>query len=57
MKEIQLQLMLPEVNQILEALGEMPYQKVYQLIAKVQQQAEGQLKEAESQEVTPANNQ
>jgi len=43
MQEIQLQLTLPEVNHILEALGEKSYKDVYQLIIKIQQQAESQL--------------
>ena len=43
MEEIQLKLTLSEVNLILGALGEMPYAKVYQLVGKIQQQAETQL--------------
>ena len=43
MPEIQLQLTLPEVNQILDALGEKSYKDVYHLIIKIQQQAESQL--------------
>lgn len=38
-RNIQLNLSLPEVNQILTALGEQPYSAVYHLIAKIQQQA------------------
>lgn len=45
MQEIQLQLTLPEVNQILDALGEKSYKQVYQLIIKIQQQAEAQHQE------------
>lgn len=40
---LQVALSLAEVNQILEALGSRPYVKVYQLIGKIQQQAESQL--------------
>ena len=43
MEDIQLKLTLSEVNLILGALGEMPYAKVYQLVGKIQQQAEIQL--------------
>lgn len=43
MQEIQLQVTLPEVNQILDALAEKSYKQVYQLIIKIQQQAEVQL--------------
>ena len=42
-QDIQLQLALPEVNQILDALSEKSYKEVYQLIIKIQQQAEVQL--------------
>jgi hypothetical protein len=42
-QQIQLTLSLPEANQILEALGQMPYAQVYQLIGKIQQQAQNQL--------------
>ena len=45
MQEIKLQLALPEVNQILDALGEKTYKDVYQLIIKIQQQAETQLQD------------
>ena len=43
MQEIQLKLTLAEVNQILDALGEKSYKQVYQLVIKIQQQAESQL--------------
>jgi hypothetical protein len=43
MQELQLQLTLAEVNQILDALGEKPYKQVYQLIIKINRQAENQL--------------
>jgi len=43
MQEIKLQLALAEVNQILDVLGNHPYKEVYQLIARIQQQAEAQL--------------
>lgn len=40
---IQLQLTVEEVNQILAALGDQPYAKVYQLIQKIHQQAQAQV--------------
>lgn len=43
MPELQLTLTLHETNLILEALGEMPFARVHQLIAKIQQQAHAQL--------------
>ena len=46
-QEISLQLTLGEVNQILDALGGIPYRQVYQLIGKIQRQAEAQLQQPE----------
>lgn len=43
MKEINLQLTIDEANLILEALGNLPFVKVYALIGKIQQQAGQQL--------------
>jgi hypothetical protein len=43
MQKINLSLALPEVNQILDALGGLPYAQVYELIGSIQQQAQGQL--------------
>ena len=42
-QQVQLELTLAEVNQILDALGDKSYKQVYQLIIKIQQQAESQL--------------
>ncbi len=42
-QEIKIALTLGEVNQILDALGSVPYRQVFQLIAKIQTQAEAQL--------------
>jgi hypothetical protein len=52
MPEVQLQLTLAEVNQILDALGEKSYKQVYQLIVKIQQQAENQLQQNDQQATT-----
>jgi len=46
MPELELKLTLPEINVLLEALGGLPYKQVYQLVAKIQQQAQAQLPEA-----------
>jgi len=46
-QEISLQLTLGEVNQILDGLGGLPYRQVYQLIGKIQRQAETQLQQPE----------
>ena len=47
-EQISLKLTLGEVNQVLEALGTMPYRQVYQLIGKIQRQGESQLQQSES---------
>jgi hypothetical protein len=41
--KIRLELTIPEVNQILDALGRLPYAEVYELIGNLQQQAQPQL--------------
>lgn len=43
MKEVTLTITLEEANLILDGLGGMPFSKVYQLIGKIQQQANHQL--------------
>lgn len=48
MHELELKLTLPEINTLLEALGGLPYKQVYQLVAKIQQQAQAQLQQAEA---------
>ncbi|HEY5814448.1 MAG TPA: hypothetical protein VIT23_17565 [Terrimicrobiaceae bacterium] len=52
-QEVQLQLALAEVNQILDALGDKSYKQVYQLIIKIQQQAENQLQKTNQQAAGP----
>lgn len=42
-KEINLRLSVDEVNLVLEAIGQLPFVKVYSLVAKIQQQAREQL--------------
>jgi hypothetical protein len=41
--KIRLDLTIPEVNQILDALGRLPYAEVYELIGGLQRQAQGQI--------------
>ena len=43
MQEIKLVLTLDEINQILSALGSQPHKDVFQVITKIQQQAQAQL--------------
>ena len=54
MQEFELTLTLAEINQILEALGQKPYQDVFQLVSKIQQQAQAQL---QAQQPLPDSNQ
>lgn len=44
MQEIKLQLTLPEINLILEGLGNLPYARVFELVSKVQAQAGDQIR-------------
>tara|TARA_R110000868_G_scaffold317678_1_gene578464 strand:+ start:658 stop:798 length:141 start_codon:yes stop_codon:yes gene_type:complete len=43
MKEIQFTLTVPEANAVMQALGQMPFVQVADLIAKLKKQAEEQL--------------
>ncbi len=43
MNEITLTLTLDEINLALESLGQLPFVRVHQLIAKIQQQATAQI--------------
>jgi len=43
MKELDIKLTVNELNCILEALGNLPYIRVYELISQLQNQARGQL--------------
>jgi hypothetical protein len=44
--KIRLELAIPEINQILDALGRLPYAEVYELIGELQRQAQGQMEPA-----------
>lgn len=46
---IKLELSLEEVNAILAGLGKLPYEAVFQIVAKVQAQAQEQLKQPASE--------
>jgi hypothetical protein len=48
MQEIKLSLEIDEVNLVLEALGHLPFARVYALVGKVQEQAARQLQSAEA---------
>lgn len=47
MKEIHLRLTVDEVNVIFEALGEQPFSKVFELIGKINDQANDQLDDSD----------
>lgn len=49
-KEIELKLTVAETNGILQALGQMPFAQVVNLIQKIQQQASPQIKPDEKPE-------
>lgn len=49
-RKITLELEVEQVNQILDALGQQPFARVYQLIASIQQQAQTQLADAAGEE-------
>ena len=53
MRLFQLNLTLEETNLALEALGQMPFARVYQLIAKIQQQTAAQLSQENKSEDGP----
>lgn len=42
-QNIQLDLTVEEVNFILNSLGKLPFEQVFQLVGKIQEQANGQL--------------
>lgn len=54
MKEIKLVLSVDETNQILDALGNLPFKSVFGLIGKIQQQAAGQFNSNGAAPSTPA---
>jgi hypothetical protein len=47
MNKIDLQLSIDDTNLILEALGQLPFARVFQLIARIQEQARAQLAAAD----------
>ena len=49
MKEIDIKLTTEEINIIMEALGNLPFVKVYQIIGKIQEQAGAQLQAVNGQ--------
>ncbi|MCB9761847.1 MAG: hypothetical protein H6739_18600 [Alphaproteobacteria bacterium] len=53
MSQLKLTLSVDEVNTILEALGNMPYAKVYQIIVGIQRQAQEQLNPEKGDDFPP----
>lgn len=56
-QEVKITLTLGEVNQILDALGNVPYRQVFQLIGKIQTQAEAQLQQPANSNSLPQSTQ
>lgn len=48
MQEIKLKLTIEDANLVLEGLGSLPYAKVFNTVATIQQQAQAQIKSVES---------
>lgn len=46
MNKIKLEFTIDEINLVLEALGQQPFARVYQLIARIQEQARAQVEAA-----------
>ena len=47
---MKLELTIAEINMILQALGNAPYAQVFELVQKIQQQAQAQVAKQESAE-------
>lgn len=54
MPDLQLQLSIDELNLVLEGVGNLPFARVYALVAKIQAQAAAQIKTAQSDPGNPA---
>ncbi len=55
MQELTLTLTVEDVNAVLEGLGNLPFAKVYALVAKIQTQASGQLRPRTNGDEPPAS--
>jgi hypothetical protein len=44
---MKLDLTLPEINTIMQALGQMPYASVFELVTKIREQAQAQIAQKE----------
>ena len=53
MQTVQLTVSLEEANLILDALGQQPFRTVYELIGKIQQQANEQLADSDPTATNP----
>ena len=53
MQDITLSLAVDEVNLVLEGLGNLPFAKVYELVAKIQGQAAEQIRSRTQTETPP----
>jgi len=53
MQDIQLRLSIDELNLILEAVGNLPFARVYALVSKIQAQAAEQVQAAQAAAAAP----
>ncbi len=53
MPDLQLQLSIDELNLVLEGVGNLPFARVYALVAKIQAQAAEQIKAAQADHAKP----
>ncbi len=53
MPDIQLRLTIDDINLILEAVGNLPFARVYSLVSKIQAQAAEQIQAGPGQAVAP----
>jgi hypothetical protein len=51
MKTIQLELTIEDTNLVLEALGQMPFARVYALIGRIQERARQQIEQSSEPEI------
>lgn len=57
MKEVNLKLTVNEVNMVIKALGQFPYNQVFEVVSKIHKQASDQVQELEMELNTNVENQ
>lgn len=56
MKEVNLKLTVNEVNMVIKALGQFPYNQVFEVVSKIHKQASDQVQEVEMELNTNGEN-